>query len=71
MFLRHLERGPVLFRHGLRGKEKQRYLNPEKSTLSPSFSLSLSLFSGARKEVRREWLIVWEDVRVRMGDRLF
>jgi hypothetical protein len=40
---------------------------------SPAFSLpiSLSLFSGARKEARRQQLLVPEDIGVHEGDHSF
>jgi hypothetical protein len=66
MVLHDHGRSSVLFCHGLRGKKKKRSLSP-KNLLSLSLSLSL----GARKEGRRQRLIVWEDVGMRNGSRLF
>jgi hypothetical protein len=64
MVLHDLGRSSVLFRHGLRGKKK-------KCSLSPKNLLSLSLSLGARKEGRRQRLIVREDVGMRNGSHLF
>jgi hypothetical protein len=70
--LHNLGRGPVLFRHGLRRKEKQHSLYHGNSLfLSFSYLLFfLPLFLGIRKEVRRERWIVQEDAGVHKGDCL-
>jgi hypothetical protein len=65
MSMRDLGRGPILFRHRSRGKEKQRSLNPQNLPF-----LSPSLFLGSRKEARRQQLIVREDVRLSKGGHL-
>jgi hypothetical protein len=41
---------------------------PSKSQKNLSFCFSL--FSGARKKLRKQWLIVKEDIMVRQGDQL-
>jgi hypothetical protein len=67
--LLNLGRGPTLFYHGLKRKEKQNSLNLGNPLFFSLFFLHFFLsFSG--KEVRREWWIVREDMRVRKGNCL-
>jgi hypothetical protein len=69
--MHNLGRGLVLFRHGLRRKEKQHSLYPSISLfLSFSFLLFFLLFSATGKEERWERRIVREHAGVRKGDRL-
>jgi hypothetical protein len=65
-------RGPTLFYHGLKRKEKQNSLNLGNPLFFSLFFLHffLSFFSGVGKEVRREWWILREDMRVHRGNYL-
>jgi hypothetical protein len=68
-------RSQILLRHGSRRKGRQHLEGPGifsyfllfRSLLFPS----IFLFSGAGKEVRREWRMVRREIGVRKGDRQF